>query len=91
MADVKITGIRKPNRFSSHEHITHVGGAGWILTREDAIRRIDTRIDTFYVIDPQNRKRAEVAVVRNDPGKTPYLRTYADGYWNDNLLSLEEI
>jgi hypothetical protein len=24
------------------------------------------------------------------PGKSPYLRTHADGKWNDNLLALTE-
>jgi len=33
--------------------------------------------------------RAEVGVVRPDNGR-PYLRTYADGKWNNNLLSLPE-
>ena len=41
------------------------------------------------VIDPRTGKRADVGVVRQN-GRPPYLRTYADGVWNDNLLSLNQ-
>jgi hypothetical protein len=89
MPDCRITCIRKPHPHSPHEHITHIGNpqANWILTREDAIRRIDNGTDSFYVLDPVTMKRADVGVVRAE-GKAPYLRTHADGYYNDNLLSL---
>jgi hypothetical protein len=40
------------------------------------------------VIDTRTQKRAEVGVVRPTDGRAPFLRTHADGYWNDNLLSL---
>lgn len=91
MADCQITCITKPDRFSPHEHITHVGNpsAGWILKREEVIANIEANLDTFYVIDPTTKKRADVGVVRS-PGKSPYLKTYADGYYNDNLLSLNQ-
>jgi hypothetical protein len=35
-----------------------------------------------------NNKRAEIGVVDGQNGK--YVRTYADGYYNDNLLALPE-
>ena len=91
MADCRITCIIKPNRLSSHEHITHVGNpsAGWVLPREQVIQHIDSKTDTFFVLDPQTNKRANVGVYR-EPGKYPYLRTHADGDWNDNLLSLNQ-
>ena len=91
MADCRITCIVKPNRFSQHEHITHVGNpqAGWQITREHAITNIESRADTFYVLDPKNGKRSDVGVVR-EAGKVPFLRTYADGDWNNNLLSLPQ-
>jgi len=91
MADCRITCIRKPDRFSRHEHITHVGNpeAGWMWKREDVIASIELKTNTFYVLDPNNYKRSEVGVVR-EAGKLPYLRTYADGDWNDNLLSLNQ-
>jgi hypothetical protein len=91
MSDCRITCVTKPDRFSRHEHITHVGNpsVGWKITREQAIANIESKLDTFYVQDEKTGKRSEVGVRRED-GKVPYLRTYADGYYNDNLLSLDE-
>nr|WP_237165369.1 DUF3892 domain-containing protein [Pandoraea vervacti] len=40
-------------------------------------------------MDKTTRKRAYIGVVR-EAGKLPYLRTYADGKWNDNLLAQSE-
>jgi hypothetical protein len=93
MADYRVTCITKPHPSSSHEHITHIGGPegsgrSWKITREEAIRLIDSRTHTFHVIDTRTQKRAEVGVVRPTDGRAPFLRTHADGYWNDNLLSL---
>ena len=91
MADVLITCITKPNPLSSHEHITHVGNpqAGWKWTREQVIASIDSKENTFFVLDPLTGKRSDVGVVRS-PGKAAHLRTYADGDWNNNLLSLRQ-
>jgi Protein of unknown function (DUF3892) len=91
MADVQITCIRKPHPQSAHEHITHVGNphVGWEWERERVIASIDARTNTFYVIDPFTGKRSDVGVVRA-AGKLPFLRTYADGDWNNNLLSLNQ-
>ncbi len=90
MADVRITCITKPNRFSPHEHITHLGNPpSWVWPREKVIQSIESGSNTFYVLDQQSGKRADVGVVR-EGGKAPFLRTHADGYWNDNLLSLNE-
>jgi hypothetical protein len=94
MADVKVTCITKPNPENRHEHITHVGNpdtasGGWKWPREDVIASIDAGTNTFYVIDPNNGRRADVKVVR-PAARDPYLRTYADGDWNDNLLSLKQ-
>lgn len=91
MADCQITRIRKPDRFSPHEHITHVGGPTWVLTREQAIQCILSATDTFYVVDAITGKRSNVAVVAATPERIVHLRTHADGLWNDNLLSLPEI
>ena len=90
MADCQITCIVKPNVNSPHEHITHVGNPtdGWKWTREAVIASIDAKTNTFYVQNSSG-KRADVGVVR-ESGKIPYLRTHADGYWNDNLLSLNQ-
>jgi len=93
MPSYQVTCISKPDRFSAHEHITHVGNLeqGWKITREDAIARIERspNPDEFYVIDPRSGKKALVGVVRVS-GKAPYLQTYADGIWTNNLLSLPQ-
>jgi hypothetical protein len=91
MADVQVTCISKPHPLSSHEHITHLGNPamGWKWTREQVIASIDAQTNTFFVIDPNNGRRANVGVIR-PVGRPPYLRTYADGDWNDNLLSLNQ-
>lgn len=91
MADVQITCVNKPDRMSPHEHITHVGNpaAGWKWTREQVIASIDAGANTFYTVDPVTGRRADVAVVR-EAGRQPFLRTHADGKWNNNLLALNE-
>lgn len=91
MADAQVTCITKPNVNSSHERITHLGNPTnqWRWTREQVIASIDAGANTFFVIDPANGARANIGVVR-ESGHTPYLRTYADGGWNNNLLSLTQ-
>lgn len=90
MADVRVTCITKPNPQSAHEHITHLGNPpSWIWERERVIRSIDAKENTFYVYDSVSGTRAYIGVVR-ETGKLPYLRTYADGKWNNNLLSLNQ-
>lgn len=89
MADCQVTCINKPDRSNRHEHITHIGNiqGGWKITRESAIQRIKNGTDTFYTVDPRSGRRVDVRVVDANP---PYLRTYADGVWTDNLLALSE-
>lgn len=86
MADAQVTCITKPDRNSKHEAITHLGGQGWKWTRQQVIASIEDKTNTFYT--RVNGKRADVGVVTGSNGK--YLRTYADGVWNDNLLALPE-
>ena len=89
MSDCQITCVEKPGGIlSSFEHITRVGNPSvpWFLSTEDVIQRIEREIDTFYVRDSQGN-RANVGVVRPANGRA-YIRTYADGKWTDNLLSL---
>lgn len=86
MADVQVTCINKEPRDNPHEGITHLGGATWRWTRQQVIESIKTRTNTFFTF--VDGKRAEVAVVNGPNGD--YLRTHADGYWNDNLLALRE-
>ena len=91
MADVQVTFITKPHPQSPHEHITELGNpkAAWKWTREQVIASIEAKTNAFFVIDPRNGKRADVGIVR-PTGRAPFLRTHADGDWNDNLLSLDQ-
>lgn len=93
MADVLVTCITKPHPMSSHEHITHIGNPAanppWRWPREQVVRSIEAKENTFYVVDPGTRKRADIGV-RRVAGKDPFLQTYADGDWNNNLLSLNQ-
>lgn len=89
MADVKVSCINKQPRDSTHEGITHLGGTageGWKWTRKQVIDSIEAKSNTFYTHVDGNR--GDIGVVNGANGK--YLRTYADGKWNDNLLSLPE-
>ena len=86
MADSQVTCIIKQPRNDTHEGITHLGGSGWKWTRQQVINSIEDKTNTFYTM--VGGKRANVGVVSGANGK--YVRTYADGVWNDNLLALPE-
>jgi hypothetical protein len=95
MNEFLVTCINKRDRMSEHEHITHIGNITnsppdrWRMTREEAIRRIEAKDAAFYTVDRSTGKRMYIGVVR-ETGKNPYLRTHADGKWNDNLLAQTE-
>lgn len=89
MADVQVSCINKQPRNDPYEGITHLGGTGgggWKWTRQEVISSIEAKTNTFYTL--VNGNRGDIGVVNGQNGK--YLRTYADGKWNDNLLSLPE-
>lgn len=86
MADVQVRCINKQPRNDPHEGITHLGGDQWKWTRQQVITSIEAKTNTFFTY--VGGKRAEVGVVNGPNGK--YVRTYADGKWNDNLLALPE-
>lgn len=92
MKEYQVTCITKPDRFSPHEHITHIGNleGRWRITRELAIQKIDSKQEAFFTVDRTSGKKMYVGVVRGDGIKAPYLRTHADGKWNDNLLALSD-
>lgn len=91
MNEFEVNCINKPNRNGTHEHITHIGSStnAWRLAREAAIARIDAKSEAYYTVDKTTGKRVYIGVVR-ELGKAPYLRTHADGKWNDNLLAQGE-
>ncbi len=91
MKEYEISCINKPNRTATDEYITHIGNVAgqWRLTRESAIQRIDGGGEQFYTLDRSTGRRVYIGVVR-ESGKAPYLKTYADGKWNNNLLAQAE-
>lgn len=84
MADVQVTCITKQNHSNPHEGITNLGGVNWYWTRQQVISSIEQRSNTFFTLVGGNR--ADIGIVNGQNGK--YLRTHADGKWNDNLLAL---
>ena len=92
MKEFEVTCVNKPDRMSAHEHITHIGNTAnnWRMTREEAIRRVESRQEAYYTIDRTTGLKVFIGVVRGDGNKAPYLRTYADGKWKDNLLALAD-
>lgn len=86
MADVQVRCINKQPRQDPHHGITHLGGAGWKWPRDQVVASIESKSNSFFTM--VDGKRADVGVVSGPHGK--FVRTYADGVWNDNLLALPE-
>ena len=84
MARLQVTCVTKTA--NTHEHITHLGGgSAWAKKpRSTVIYDIEHNINSYYT--SVNGNTAEVGVVDGANGK--YVRTYADGKYNDNLLAL---
>ena len=89
MPDVQITCVTKPDRNSAQDRITHVDGSGWKWPAEDVVTSIENGTNTFFVIDAAGH-RSNVGVVDPVYGRRKFLRTHADGDWNNNLLALPE-
>jgi hypothetical protein len=89
MTEFRITCVTKPDRFSSHERITSVGVEYFEkrLTVAEVVHYIQSKALAFYTL--VNGRKAPVGVV-DVPGRASYIRTHADGTWNDNLLALPE-
>ncbi|MBT2504144.1 DUF3892 domain-containing protein [Curtobacterium sp. ISL-83] len=89
---IRITHIRLSNGVRDHEHITHVrwtnreNGATDSSTVATVVDWIDDKNGKAYVGTGTNQ--VPVGVVRPQGGSA-YLRSYADGQWNNNLLSLD--
>jgi hypothetical protein len=88
-----INGIRLSHG-SSHEHIVRVWWADSSSTNagNNSTQELVTWIEQggrASVVDPVGRQ-ANVGVVSPANGRPKYLRTYADGVWTDNLLSLPQ-
>jgi hypothetical protein len=93
--DVQVSCIRKRgNHYDPHERIEGLGGMhngkGWYMVEADIIAELakspNTRRWNFYTL--VNGRRADVIVAAHNGRK--YLKTTADGYAPNNLLSLPE-
>jgi hypothetical protein len=82
----EITCINKTNRQSAHERISHIGGSGWRITQEQALGRIESNAEQFYV--SKGSSRVNVIVAKHNGNK--YIKTENDGEQPNNLLSLPE-
>jgi hypothetical protein len=93
MTDYRIDCVNKPNRNSSHEHITHVGGpkpdgAGrWKDTVAAIVQIIESEQHRFYT--KEGNASAWVGIRTSAAGRK-FLQTHADNVWKDNLLALPE-
>jgi hypothetical protein len=75
-----------------HERITHIGGLNnngqrWRITQEEAVRAIESNQWQFHV--RRGARDVRVVVAISEYGNK-YIKTEADGYQPDNLLSLPE-
>lgn len=89
---IEITHIRLSGTTRTHEAITHVR---WTNTTNPSSTGTNTKAEMVDWIDkdgvayvgPAGTNRARVGTVHPQHGD-PYLRTYADGTWTNNLLAL---
>jgi hypothetical protein len=89
MARYRVTCIHKRgSHVDPHERIAYIGSdeGNWKLSEDEAIRAIENYTSSFYTL--VNSREAEVIVATHNGRK--YLKTTADGYRPDNLLSLPE-
>ena len=84
ISEVQLTRISLSVPHGGCEHITHAGNSSGMWSREQIISWIEGEQYRFFT--QVNYHKTYVGVVQGVYGK--YIRTYANGVWNDNLLSL---
>ena len=82
---------KRGGHYNAHERISFIGGPNsdgkrWKLSEDEAIEAIERGKYAFYVT--VNGRTVDVIVASHSGRK--YLKTTADGYSPDNLLSLPE-
>ena len=92
MKRIEIKCIKKNDRNSPVERITHVGGKNsdgknWKQTTSKTIQEIEEYEWEFFVTKNFREVKVVAAVSRTG---NKYLKTEADGYEPNNLLSLPE-
>jgi hypothetical protein len=91
MLTLQVICIKKLDRYSRYESITHLGIQPSLLnpkkywTKEEVIEAIN-KGNEFYI--EVNGKKAVIMIVNGKNG--PYLRADADNDGNNNLLELPE-
>lgn len=88
----QILCVNKTDRMNPHERITHIGGVNnqgqrWRVSQEEAISAIEQNRWQFHVRAGYRDVRVVVAV---SPYGNKYIKTEADEYQPNNLLSLPE-
>ena len=83
----QIRCINKNDRYNAYERITHIGGDGWKITQQEAVKHIKNKTHSFFVI--KNRREVNI-IVAMSRFKNEYIKTESDGEEPNNLLSLPE-
>ncbi len=88
---VQASCIRKrPSHYDPHTRVAGIGGyhggSRWYLSEDEAIRDIDAGKYRFY---PSVSGHSVWIIIASHNGRR-YLKTEADGYAPNNLLSLPE-
>jgi hypothetical protein len=84
--EYQITNIHPPGQ--DHDRITHYWVPAfnrWVPVAE-AVQMVKSKACNFFVLSRFGNKAYAGVVEPAD--KAPYLRTHADGKWDDNLKSL---
>jgi len=87
MAQLQVTCITKrPSHYDAHTQIQALGGAGLYKAEDTVIGEIERQTNSYFV---SVGGRTVWVIVATHLGRK-YLKTEADGYSPDNLLSLPE-
>jgi hypothetical protein len=82
----QVTCINRNTRTNPHERITHIGWPGNKISAEQAIRNIESGIQSYFVRVAGH----EVKIIVVERQGVKYLKTQNDGDSPDNLLSLPD-
>lgn len=85
---LQVTCKTLADRTSGHEGITHLNAGGYRWTREAVIAEIESPYRRYNFVVRSGFVVSHVLVVNGYYGK--YLRCFANGTANDNLLSLPD-
>ena len=84
----QVTCITKTSHSDPCHRITNLGGDGWYDTVAHVIQLIKSRQYEFFTM--VNGRRAKLIVATNPRTNREYVKTEADAYEPNNLLSLPE-